>query len=91
MAVSMKMRESLLGYSAVRLKVITLMMEAVYTSKMSVYSSETAWHYIPEGCHIFVCLKFIYCNLVEMYHIIPEHTSMLWSKKVNIEVFLRCL
>jgi hypothetical protein len=30
----------------------TLMMEAVRTSEMSVYSNETTWRYIPEGSNI---------------------------------------
>jgi hypothetical protein len=31
---------------------IALMMEAVCTPKMSIYSEETILHYIPEGSHL---------------------------------------
>jgi hypothetical protein len=31
---------------------LMMMMEAVCTSKMSVYFNETAWRYIPESCHL---------------------------------------
>jgi hypothetical protein len=31
-----------------------MMMEAVRTSETSVYSNETTWRYIPEGCNLHV-------------------------------------
>jgi hypothetical protein len=33
--------------------IITLMMEAVRTSEISVYSNETTRRYIPEGSHFY--------------------------------------
>jgi hypothetical protein len=46
--VSMKMRAL---WDIALCSLITLMMEAVGTSQMSVYS-ETTWLYIPEGSHL---------------------------------------
>jgi len=34
--------------------IITLMMEAVNMSEMSVYFYETTWYNIPEGCHVHI-------------------------------------
>jgi hypothetical protein len=37
----------------IRIKFITLMMEAVDTSETSVYSNETIWRYIREGSKLY--------------------------------------
>jgi hypothetical protein len=51
-----------------------LMIEAGHTSETSVYSNETTWHYIPEGCNLDVTYsisrnKFSHCVSSRFYQI----------------------
>jgi hypothetical protein len=49
----------LMGYSAM---FITLMLEPLSTSETSVYSNDTARHYIPEGIRLhFICRPIAVC------------------------------